>query len=178
MDGGMMMAAVERKMWIVVVSKPGQERLAKENLGKQGFEPYLPMRLAFNVKRKEMVTMPFFPRYLFARTGLLMSDWGKIWNTRGVHGVLGQADRPIGVKDELIAQILMREESGYLKVGLESGTPKFEPGERVVTIDEIGFEGIFEERIDERRAMILVSFLGRDSRFTVDLRKLRLAEGF
>jgi hypothetical protein len=31
------------------------------------------------------------------------------------------------------------------------------------------------ERVDANRARLLVSFLGRDSRFVVDLRKLRSA---
>lgn len=165
------------RVWIVVVSNPGQERLARLNLDQQGFEPYLPMRLAMNRRKQELVAMPFFPRYLFARTGLAMSEWGKIWNTRGVHGVLGHGDRPIGVANMLIERIRAQEEGGYIKIGLEADAPRFEPGERVVTTDEFGFEGVFQERVDEKRAMILVSFLGRDSRFTVDLRKLRSAGG-
>jgi len=164
-------------VWVVVVSKPGQERRAKRELEQQGFEVYLPMRLALDRKRQVHVAMPFFPRYLFARTGVLASDWGRIWNTYGVQGLLGTGERPHGVKDLLIERIKAQEEAGYIKIGLEVEGPRFEKGQRVETLDEFGFEGVFMERVDEKRALILVSFLGRDSRFTVDLRKLRATGG-
>lgn len=166
-----------RLVWVVVVTKPGQERRAKRELEQQGFEVYLPLRLAMNRKTQALVALPFFPRYMFARVGLGIEEWGKIWYTFGVHGLLGSAERPIGVKDELVDRIRAQEEAGFIKIGLEAAGPRFAAGERVRTVDEIGFEGIFQERIDDRRALILVSFLGRDSRFTVDLRKLKSAEG-
>lgn len=167
--------AAERRVWVVVVSKPQQERRALSELTRQGFEAYLPMRLAMNRRTQEMVAMPFFPRYLFARVTLEIGAWKTIWYTHGVHGLLGCADRPIGVKDELVERIRAQEEAGYIKLGLEADGPRFERGEKVKTLDDFGFEGVFQERVDDKRAMILVSFLGRDSRFTVDLRKLRSA---
>lgn len=180
-SGGMMKnqseAKTEKKVWVVVVSKPQQERLARFHLEAQGFEPYLPMKLSMNVKRQELVAMPFLPGYLFARTGLAISQWGKIWNTRGVHGVLGSGDRPIGVRDEVVERIRLQEEAGFIKVGLEAEGGRFERGEKVRVVGELGIEGLFVECVDRKRATLLVSLLGRDSRLTVDLRKLRSAEG-
>ena len=167
------LAKADRSVWVVVVTKPGQERRARRELDQQGFETYLPMRLTTNRRTQELVAMPFFPRYMFAKVSLEIGAWKKIWYTVGVHGLLGCADRPIGVKDVLVDRIRAQEEAGYIKIGLEAEGPRFERGEKVVTLDEFGFEGVFHERVDEKRALILVSFLGRDSRFTVDLRKLR-----
>ena len=57
-------AAVDRApcVWVVVVTKPGQERRARRELEQQGFEAYLPMNLSMNRKTREFVAMPFFPR--------------------------------------------------------------------------------------------------------------------
>lgn len=169
----------EPKVWVVVTSKPNQERQARYNLEAQGFEPYLPMKLTMNRKTRQLVALPFFPGYLFARTGLLMSDWGKIWNTRGVAGVLGSHvdGRPVGVREELIDRIRAQEEDGYIKIGLEADGPKFEKGQRVRIEGDLGIEGLFVKRVDRERCELLVSLLGRDSRLTVDLRKLRATGG-
>ena len=165
-----------KQVWVVVVTKPGQERRAKRELEQQGFETYLPMRLSMNRKTRAMVALPFFPRYMFAKVGLSIQEWGKIWYTFGVHGLLGTAEQPVGVKEHFIERIRAQEEAGFIKIGLEADGPQFEPGQKVRTLDEFGFEGIFTERLDGKRALILVSFLGRDSRFTVDLRKLKSAD--
>jgi transcriptional antiterminator RfaH len=147
-----------KQVWVVVVTKPNQERRAKRELEQQGFEVYLPMRLAMNRRTKAVVALPFFPRYMFARVGLAIHEWSKIWYTFGVHGLLGSAEQPIGVKDELIERLRIQEEAGFIKIGLEAEGPQFEVGERVRTIDEFGFEGVFAERVDDKRVVIVVSF--------------------
>lgn len=163
-------------VWVVVVSKPSQERRARYELDRQGFETYLPMRLSMNRKTRQLVAAPFFPRYLFARVSLDFGDWRKVWYTYGVHGLLGTSERPVGVADELVDRIRAQEEAGYIKVGLEAQGQTFARGEPV-RMDEWGIDGVFQELVDEKRALLLVSFLGRDSRFVVDLRKLRSAKG-
>lgn len=171
---------IKALVWVVVVSKPGQERRARLELERQGFEVYLPMKLAMDKRpgrAGQMMASPFLPRYLFARVSLLLGDWRKIWSTFGVHGLLGAAERPIGVADEVVERIRLAEEDGYIKIGLEADGPKFGKGEAVRfsmgPVDDL--EGLFQERVDDKRALILVSCLGRDSRFVVDLRKLRSA---
>lgn len=167
-------ADADLMVWVVVVAKPGQERRARRELELQGLETYLPMNLTMNRRTREMVAMPFFPRYLFARVSLDSGVWKKIWHTYGVHGLLGNGERPVGVKDALIERIKAAEEAGYIKIGLEADGPRFDRGEKVVCESgDLAFEGVFQQRVDEKRAMILVSCLGRDSRFVVDLRKLR-----
>lgn len=167
----------ERRVWVVVVAKPQQERLARFHLEQQGFEPYLPMKLSLNVKKQQLVAMPFLPGYLFGRTGLGVAAWGKIWNTRGVHAVLGSGDRPIAVRDAVIERIRLQEEAGYIRVGLEADASRFTPGQKVRVMGDLGIEGLFLESVDRKRATLLVSLLGRDSRLTVDIRKLRAAGG-
>jgi transcriptional antiterminator RfaH len=168
-------ARAKAVVWIVVVSKPGQERRAKRELEQQGFEIYLPMKLVVNRKR-ELIASPFFPRYMFARVSLQVGDWRAIWSTYGVQGLLGSPTRPHGVADAVVERIQAAEESGFIKMGLAAAAGHFAGGQRVRMAGSDALEGIFLEAVDEKRAAILVSLLGRDSRVTVDLSKLRAAE--
>lgn len=172
----------KRLVWIVVKTKLGQERRAKRELEQQAdlfgeaFEAYLPMKLSMNRKR-EMVASPFFRSYLFARVDLRISHWKRIWSTYGVAGVLGSsAGYPHAVADWVIERIRAQEEAGYIRMGLEeeAADAGFTRG-AAVRLAGAPLEAVFEERVDEKRAAILVSLLGRDSRVTVDLAKLRSA---
>jgi transcriptional antiterminator RfaH len=164
-------------VWIVVRSKPNCEALARDQLDQQGFETYLPMRLAHAVKRPgaapELSPRPFLPRYLFARVGLQLGDWKRIWSTKGVQSVLGSVAQPYGLADWVIERIQTQEDAGFIKMGLATDSVKFQAGQRVRMPALEGIEGVFLEQVDERRCAILVSLLGRDSRVAVDLSKLR-----
>jgi transcription antitermination factor NusG len=109
-------------VWIVVVTKQGQERLARLRLEQQGFEVYLPMKLAQN-RRRELVASPFFPKYLFARVTLAVDRWKSIYSTIGVAGVLGRGETPTGVKDEVVERIRAQEDAGFIRMGLDEGGP-------------------------------------------------------
>lgn len=168
-DGGVEVKAV----WVVVAAKPQQERRAKRELENQGFEVYLPMRL-FQNKRLETIALPFFPRYLFCKVVLdaRVVRWKAIYSTLGVAGVLGPPECPIGVKDLVIEEIRAHEEAGFVKMAEEIKGPKFELGGRYRD-DRTGIEGLFVERVDDKRAILLTRLFG-DSRMTVDIRRLKL----
>lgn len=170
-------------VWVVVVTKPFQEKRAKEQLEQQraafgaGFEVYLPLKLVTDRYRKgELTAGPFFPRYLFARVDLRLASWKRIWSTLGVHGILGASpERPYGVADWVIERLQAQEDAGFMRIGLESDQargPSFKPGD-VVRVAGSPLEGVFLTLDDRKRVAILVSLFGRDSRVTVDLAKLR-----
>lgn len=155
-----------RKVWVVVKTHSGKERLAKFHLQKQGFEIYLPMQLP----RGRAGVRPFFPGYLFARITQDVGRWQAIFSTIGVHTVFTCRERLIGVKDAFLDAIRAQEVAGLLDagVGVEVICP-FEQGDEVLAGP---LTGIFQERVDVRRAAILVSLLGVESVVTVDLSKL------
>lgn len=164
------------KVWVVVTSKPGQEIRAKSELERQGFEVYLPMKL-YEAKGGELRADPLFRRYLFARVPSELKLWRSIFSTFGVSGVLGCSPaKAVGVSDVVVERIKAREEAGYIKIGLPDSAAELKRGDRVRDA-EWGIEGVIEqilgERVDTRRATLLVSFMGRESRFTVDLRTLK-----
>lgn len=156
-------------VWIVVQTHAGQERLAKFHLQKQGFEVYLPMRLTRGRDGKGGVA-PFFPRYLFVRVTPYVRRWQAIFSTIGVARVFCAAERPIGVKDRFIEAIRELEIDGLLNVGvpLQLDCPFKQRDPVLYGV----IQGVFLERVDARRATILVSLLGRDSHVTVDLHEL------
>lgn len=163
-------ATLLRQVWVVVHTRGGEERLAKDELAQQGFEIYLPMKLWQDRRSGEIRAAPFFPRFLFARVTLEVARWKSIYTTRGVRSVLGSGMLPTGVKDEVIDRIKAAEDGGFIRMGLADDCP-FKRGDRV----SVGpLEAIFLERVDAKRVVILHSLLQRtDSPVTVDLRKLR-----
>jgi transcriptional antiterminator RfaH len=74
--------------WYLVHSKPRQERLALENLERQGYQCYLPVLPTEKMRRGSLTIADeaLFPRYLFIRLGNDLSDkgWGPIRYTTGV----------------------------------------------------------------------------------------------
>lgn len=164
MDGG--------KVWVVVVSKPSQELRAKRELEKQGFEVYLPMRLfeiASGPRKGETHATPFFPRYMFVRVPKEVAEWRAMFSTFGVSGVLGcNQVRATAVRDEVVEMIRAHEDAGFIRLGVAEANPELRRGESVRHKD-LGLQGVFLERVDTKRALILVSFMGRDSPQTVDL---------
>lgn len=158
------------RAWIVVVTSAGKERLAKFHLHKQGFEVYLPMKMGMGARG----VRPFFPRYLFARVTGDVRRWQSIFSTIGVHRVFTSRERIVGVRDAFIESIRAQEVEGLLKagVGVEVVCP-FSEGDQVLMG---AVSAIFQERVDDRRALILVQMLGAAHAVTVDLSKLEASE--
>ncbi len=174
------MAEIRGMAWVVVVSRPSMEVEAKWRLEEQarrgvfgdGFEVYLPLRL-FENRKGEMCSRAFLPNYLFARVPLEVTQWRELFGTRGVKGVLGVSGaRSWGVADKFVQGIKAHEEGGYIKLGLldDGPTPHFEEGQRVRLSN--GLEGMFMEKVDARRGLILLSIFQRDSPYRVDLKAL------
>lgn len=160
--------------WYVVVTHAGQERLARMNLVRQGFDVYLPMRPPLTANPKAGAK-PLFPRYMFVSVDLDRPgcEWRALYSTIGVHDVLsvgaGEARKPRAIPSHWIDSIQAREVDGLviLKPKPES---RFKAGEPcVVEIGERGgaLEAVFLEPVDAKRVALLISLLGSDSRHVV-----------
>lgn len=166
--------------WYLVVAHAGRERLARYHLTQQGFEVYLPMRAPLIANAKAQ-PRPMFPRYLFVSVDLDRPGWRAIYSTIGVHSILttghGETARPRAVPTALVSALKAREVEGLVILA-----PKVvqkpcghAPGDKVrVAIGSrfAGLEAVFEERVDAKRAAVLISLLGRDSRHVVPLASL------
>lgn len=160
--------------WYLIHTKPKQERIALENLERQGYDCYLPMHRAEKL-RKSAVTIvdeALFPRYLFIRLGQgdTAKSWGPIRSTRGVSRLVSFGVEPVKASDDLI--LALQDQEQQTRTDIE---PLFKHGEHVRLMEGLfaGIEGIYEMADGERRAMVLIDFLSKQVRVPVPQTSLR-----
>ena len=153
--------------WYLIHTKIRQERVALENLERQGFACFLPLIRAEKLRRGalQVVQEPLFPRYLFIRlgTGLESQSWAPIRSTIGVSRLVTFGQTPAKIEDELIAQLQVKTDSTEVQLR------HFEPGEQVVVTDGpfVGVEAIYQMADSEGRVMVLLNILSKQVKMTV-----------
>lgn len=160
--------------WYLVHTKPKQEKCALENLGRQGYQCYLPTFPSEKLCQGLLMVAdePLFPRYLFIRLGQGDSakSWVPIRSTKGVSRLVSFGVEPAPVDDSLIDLLRMREAS-------VQGEPArlFKYGERVclTEVPFTGIEGIYQIADGERRAMVLIEILSKQVAVRVSPASLR-----
>lgn len=151
------------KHWFVVYTQPRNEDLASEHLGRQGFDVYFPRyrKSRSHARRRDFVSAPLFPRYIFVGLDVMSAAWRSIRSTRGVIDLVRNGLDPVPVPAETIEEIKMREDdNGYVVLGKHLYLSR---GDRF-RIDSGPFaacEAIFESKKDEARVIALLSMLGR-----------------
>lgn len=161
-------------LWFVLSTHWRQEKVALENLQRQGFEAYLPMHQQLVTPRGQpsrLVGLPVFPRYMFARVDQGAAGWRAVYSTRGVAGVLPSTSAASVVLARLVCDLQAKEERGFVQLHPQSMPCKWATGDKV----SYGAfrDAVFQERVDDRRCVILVSLLGlSDSAQIVDLADL------
>ena len=157
--------------WYLLFSKPVQERVAVENLERQGYTVYLP--LIRTRKRKQtryvQVVEAMFPRYLFVHLRDGTDDWGPIRSTIGVSNLVRFGNEPARVPDALIAALRSRDDAEGVQ---QLPTPEFKAGDRVRIAEGAmaGYEAIFQARTSGERVLLLLEAAGK-------LAKLEVREG-
>jgi transcriptional antiterminator RfaH len=165
------------KAWYLVYSKPQQERIARENLERQGYPSYLPMiRNRRRRKGKYMsIVEPMFPRYLFVHLSDETDNWGPIRSTIGVANLVRFGIRAARVPDTLIAMMMEREEDGVHKFA----TPELKPGDQVRIVEGVmaGYEAIFQAKTGKERVVLLLRLAeDKTARVQVNVDDIELAE--
>jgi len=162
--------------WYLVHTKPRQERTALQNLGRQGYECYLPLFRVERLRKGALAVMeePLFPRYLFIRLGMGDSSksWGPIRSTKGVSRLVSFGVEPAKLDDELIELLQAKE----VLVQFEPER-LFKCGERVCLTEApfAGIEGVYQMADGERRAMVLIDILSKPVAVLASLAGLRKA---
>lgn len=162
--------------WYLIHTKIRQERVAWENLSRQGFECFLPLIHVEKLRRGqlEVVQEALFPRYLFIRlgTGLESQNWSPIRSTIGVSRLVTFGQTPAKIDDALVNELRAKSESTqvYLR--------HFEPGEQVVVTDGpfVGVDAIYQMADGEGRVMVLLNIMSKNVKMSVSpasIRKVR-----
>ena len=156
------------RAWYLVYSKPQQERVALENLERQGYSAYLP--LVRNRKRRQTrvvhVTESMFPRYLFVNLSDSTDDWGPIRSTLGVSNLVRFGNEAARVPEGLVERLRAREDEEGLQ---PVEAPAFRRGDRVRIADGplAGYEAIFHARSGKERVVLLLDLAGKLARLQV-----------
>ena len=160
--------------WYLIHTKIRQERVALENLERQGFACFLPLIRAEKLRRGalQVVQEPLFPRYLFIRlgTGLESQSWAPIRSTVGVSRLVTFGhDLPAKIEDELIAELQVKTDSAEVQLR------HFEPGEQVMVTDGpfVGVEAIYQMADAEGRVMVLLNILSKQVKMAVPPASIR-----
>ena len=144
------------RAWYLIYSKPQQERLALENLERQGYPSYLP--LIRNRRRRKgryvSIIEPMFPRYLFVHLSDETDNWGPIRSTIGVVNLVRFGMQAARVPDSLIEMMEQRDEEGVQTLA----PPVLEPGDQVRIVEGVmaGYEAIFQARTGKERVVLLL----------------------
>lgn len=155
--------------WYVVHTQPNNEARAEANLRRQGFATYLPryLRERRHARRKDVVSRPLFPRYLFVGLDLDRDRWRSVQSTFGVSNLVMVGEKPICLSVDVIDEIRRREDgNGYVALGLPAG---LKPGSMVRLVDGLfsDCQGMLERIADSQRVAVLLSLLGRKVRVFV-----------
>jgi transcriptional antiterminator RfaH len=155
--------------WYAVYTKPRQEALAEEHLGRQGFHVWFPRALRSRRRRGRWrdLAEALFPRYLFIQLDLQRDNAAPIRSTLGVSGMVRRGDWPAVVPDAVIDGL---QAAADPETGLHRLTPRpLVRGDRVAVLEGPfqGLEGIFRAASGTERVTILLDILGGSSRVSL-----------
>lgn len=156
--------------WFAVYTKPRQEKIALENLERQGFRCFLPMAVNPYQRRTERIPRiePLFPRYLFLNAIADQQSLSPVRSSRGVCSLVRFGMQLATLPERVIGIIQRRRDphTGYVQLD----PVLVRVGDRVRIFDGplAGIEGIFQERRGMNRALLLMSLLGAESTVEVD----------
>jgi transcriptional antiterminator RfaH len=159
--------------WYLVHTKIRQERVAQENLERQGYACFLPLIRAEKLRRGslQVVQEPLFPRYLFIQlsTHADAPSWSPIRSTLGVSRLVSFGQTPATIDAELVEAIRSKSDSAGVVLR------HFEPGEQVVVTDGpfAGVDAIYQTTDAEGRVMVLLHILSKQVKMSVPPASIR-----
>ena len=165
--------AENKSGWYLVYTKPRQERIAYENLCRQGYKVYLPR---FEKKTKAGARVyALFPRYLFIRLTDHVDNWRPIRSTIGVSRTIKFGGKAISVPDDLIDALRARENQAGLQPMREKPLQR---GDRVIFKDGAlrDYEAIFHHAAGHDRVVVLMKILGEQTPMTVSAKEIEARE--
>ncbi len=161
--------------WYLAQLKRNGERIAEENLLRQGFETFLPKsaRTTRSRSRFRQEFQALFPGYLFVRADSRQPQWRAVGNTLGVQRLVTFGDDgPSKVSNDLIALLKSRcDDSGVIQL------PAVQRGDqvRIKSGPFAAFLAHVQSVPSERRVWLLLDFMGQRQRVSVRLSDVELS---
>lgn len=162
--------------WYVAHTKPRQERVAMENLARQGYGIYLPqLKVLKGLRNTEHFGFEaLFPRYLFFRPGHREQSIAPVRSTHGVTTIVRFGGLPAVLRPELLESIrafeIRQNAADYLELSA------LRPGATVSVIHGplAGLEGLIT-MVSRQRVVVLMRLLGSETRVRMAPRDVKLA---
>jgi transcription antitermination factor NusG len=124
--------------WHLVALEPRREAYGRDNLVQSGFEIYLPAveEVVRHARRTLHAARPLFPGYGFAHFDAVATpDWGRIFRTRGVIGVVRIAGGLAALTREQYGSLRALEDADGLIRPKRALAARFRAGDQVRVTD-------------------------------------------
>ena len=162
--------------WYVAHTKPRQERVAFENLARQGYGVYLPqLKLLRSPRCRQQIGFEaMFPRYLFFQPGHAKQSIAPVRSTKGVTTVVRFGGVPAVLQPDTLQSIRAFEKRQNAADFAELSA--LSPGKTVVVTSGplAGLEGLVS-MVSTQRVTVLMRLLGEQTQVKLSPRQLRLA---
>ena len=150
--------------WYALQHKPAQGDRALTHLQNQDIACFYPKITVEKIRagKRTKKLEPLFPGYLFVNLEQTDPMWAKLRSTRGVLRIVGFANKPAPISDDVIQHIKASLESVAEQGGIKPG--------QAVQLNEGPFEGInaiFQAYEGEARAIVLINFMQKQQRVKV-----------
>jgi transcriptional antiterminator RfaH len=154
-------------VWLAAHTRSGQERLARDNVERDGHEAYLPLCRDLDSREVE----PLFPRYFFVRRD---DRWFSLKTTIGVRSIVRRGSEPDHMPDEIVDELRSREDELGL-VRLDDHELPTGCGVRVAGGPLLGRLGVYTGVSRNRRCDVMFNMLGANRVVSVPREYLRVA---
>ena len=147
-------------IWVLIYTKPKQEKKANENLQKQGFKTFLPLISTSNNKSDIKSQVPVFPRYIFVQINLGLDNWASINSSYGVSHIVMFGETFTSVSPSIIRLIQERlNEEGIYKENIS--VVNYKKGDSLTIKEGLfgGVEAIFLSDKPKYRVRLLLKLL-------------------
>lgn len=173
-DDSVASAFEKAEQWLALATQPHKERVAIENLQRQGYETYCPMlrKQVRHARRVQDVLRPFFPGYVFAKLGA-NRVWRSMQSTFGVRRVIAFGEQPCLLSGDFIAALRVREVDGAIVKPVKD----YRVGQ-TVHLAGGAFDGLVAtiiEMDEMQRLVVLLDLLNQTVRVHTDFRGVREA---
>jgi transcriptional antiterminator RfaH len=160
--------------WLLVQLKPNADRIAERNLGRQGFSTFRPLERKTAVRNGKFCSKisAFFPGYMFVSYQPSHTPWSLINSTYGVARLVMSGERPAQVPLRLIEELRDAcDEDGVISL-----TSQLAVGTEVIIQSGTfnNFVGQIERLSPKERALVLIDFMGTQSRVNLPVNHLRV----
>jgi transcriptional antiterminator RfaH len=157
--------------WYALQYKPAQGDRALTHLQNQDIPCFYPKITVEKIKAGKHTEKlePLFPGYLFVNLEQTDPVWAKLRSTRGVLRIVGFANKPASISDEIIRHIKDSLDTVAAQGGIKPG--------QAVQLEEGPFEGInaiFQAYDGEARAVVLINFMHKQQRVKVPVSALKI----